>query len=54
MVVNPGTLSKRRGPGSYAQMSIHPRKLSDHELSGGSTKVAHNIFERARVDIIRI
>ena len=52
LVINPGTLSKRRGPGTYAQVALHPRKLSKEEQS--EPMVGHKVFERARVDIIRI
>ena len=57
MVVNPGSLSKRKGPGTYAQLAIHPRKLTqeDREAEGnGGTMVGHHIFDRARADIVRI
>jgi len=53
LVVNPGTLSKRKGPGTYTQMSIHPRKLTEEERDVGKM-CGHKIFERARVDIVRI
>lgn len=52
MVINPGTLSKRRAAGTYSQMSLQPRILQDEERSQKS--VPHKIFERARVDVIRI
>lgn len=50
--INPGTLSKRRGAGSYAAVSIHPRVLTDEERE--AEMVAHNIHDRARVDIAKI
>ncbi len=53
LVVNPGTLSRRRGPGTYIQMTIYPRKVTDEERESG-TPVGHNLFARARVDILRI
>ena len=53
LVVNPGTLSKRKGAGTYAQMTIYPRKLTEQERSE-ETVVGHNLFERARVDVVRI
>lgn len=53
-VVNPGTLSKRKGPGTYAQMSIHPRKLEEEELSNPTRKVGSRLYDRARADIVRI
>jgi DNA polymerase alpha-primase complex, polymerase-associated subunit B len=51
LVINPGTLSKRRGAGTYAKMLVYPPKL-DNQLRDGM--VAHRIFERARVEITRI
>ena len=52
LVVNPGYLSKRKAAGTYTKMTIHPRSLTDEER--GSSVVAHQVFERARVDIVRI
>ncbi|KAK2861136.1 hypothetical protein FQN49_004502 [Arthroderma sp. PD_2] len=52
LVINPGKLSKRRGPGTYAQVALHPRKLAEEEQD--SKYVGHKVFDRARVDIIRI
>ncbi|GLA05959.1 DNA polymerase alpha subunit B [Aspergillus niger] len=51
-VINPGTLSKRRGAGTYAQMAIQPRRIEDEERE--QKQVSHKLYERARVDIIRI
>ncbi|KAL8730371.1 MAG: hypothetical protein Q9166_004136 [cf. Caloplaca sp. 2 TL-2023] len=53
LVVNPGPLSKRKGAGTFAQMTIYPRKLTDQERSPGAL-VGHKLFERARVDVVRI
>lgn len=53
LVVNPGLLSKRKAAGTYARLTIHARELSDEEKSQ-KKDVANNLFERARVDIIRI
>jgi len=52
VVINPGYLSKREKAGTYAKMTIYPRSLTDEERR--SPVVAHQVFERARVDIIRI
>ena len=56
VVVNPGTLSKRRGAGTFAQLSILPRKLRAEEEGdqGEATVVGHELFDRARVDVVRI
>lgn len=51
--MNPGSLSKRKGPGTYIQMTIYPRKVTDEERMQGNS-VGHNLFDRARVDIFRI
>lgn len=53
LVVNPGTLSKRNGAGTYVQMAIHPRNVTDEEREEGKA-VGHDVFDRARVDIVRI
>lgn len=53
LVVNPGPLSKRKGAGTFAQMTIYPRKLTEQERREGKP-VAHKLFERARVDVVRI
>ncbi|KAK2779993.1 DNA-directed DNA polymerase alpha subunit pol12 [Onygenales sp. PD_12] len=52
LVINPGTLSKRKAAGSFAQMALHPRKLTEEELN--AKQLGHNIYDRARVDVIRI
>ena len=57
MVVNPGPLSKRKGPGTYAQLAIHPRDLTTEERDCERTNgevVAHKVFDRARAEIVRI
>lgn len=53
LVINPGYLSKRRGAGTYARMTLYPPSLSDIESSGGNM-MGHKIFDRARVEITRI
>ncbi|KAF9884452.1 DNA-directed DNA polymerase alpha subunit pol12 [Aspergillus nanangensis] len=52
LVINPGTISKRRAAGTYAQMAIHRRDLNDEER--GKKQLGHKLYERARVDILRI
>jgi len=52
MVINPGTLSKRKAPGTFSQMSLHPRRLSDEERT--KANVPHDVFERARINVVRI
>lgn len=51
LVINPGYLSKRRGAGTYARMTLYPPSL-DGEVADGM--VSHRVFDRARVEIVRI
>ncbi len=53
LVINPGTLSKRKGAGTFAQLTIYPRKVTDEERAKGDV-VGHHLFDRARADIVRI
>ncbi|KAI9736133.1 MAG: DNA-directed DNA polymerase alpha subunit pol12 [Cirrosporium novae-zelandiae] len=53
LVINPGHLSKRRGPGTYAQLTVNAREVTDEERQAGKM-VGHKMYERTRVDIIRI
>lgn len=53
LCVNPGTLSKRRGPGTYVAMNLTPRKIASDEEREAEV-LGHNVFERARVDVTRI
>jgi DNA polymerase alpha subunit B len=52
-VINPGTLAKRRAAGTYARVIVQPAVVSDAEREKGLA-VAHKIWERTRVDIVRI
>jgi DNA polymerase alpha subunit B len=52
LVINPGYLSKRRGPGTYARMTLYPHSASDVGATEGM--VGHEVFKRARVEITRI
>ncbi len=52
LVINPGVLSRRKAPGTYARLSVQERELSENER--GSKMVGHKVFERARVEIVRI
>lgn len=53
LVINPGTLSKRRAAGTYARMIINPARVTDEEREIG-VAVTHKLWERARVDIVKI
>ncbi|RDW63102.1 DNA-directed DNA polymerase alpha subunit POL12 [Aspergillus mulundensis] len=52
LTINPGTLSKRRAAGTYAQMAIHPRRVAEEERE--QKNISHKLYERTRVDIVRI
>lgn len=53
LVINPGYLSKRRGAGTYARVTLYPPSASGaDETTGGM--VSHKVFSRARVEITRI
>ncbi|KIX08500.1 uncharacterized protein Z518_03156 [Rhinocladiella mackenziei CBS 650.93] len=52
MVINPGQLSKRKAAGTFSQISLQPRILTEEEK--GARNVPNKVFERARVDIVRI
>ena len=53
LVVNPGYLSKRKGAGTYAKLTIYPYSLTDEERAS-KTMLGHRLFDRARVDILKI
>ena len=53
-MLNPGPLSKRKGAGTYAQMTVYPRCLRREERERDDVLVGHKVFERARVDVVRI
>lgn len=52
MIINPGQLSKRKAAGTYSQMTVTPRILSEEEKA--ERTVLHKVFERARVEVVRI
>ena len=49
VAVNPGSCSKRMGAGTYVEMIVEPPKAA-----GGKEGVAHRVFERARVEVVRV
>ncbi|KAF4584505.1 DNA polymerase alpha subunit B [Ophiocordyceps camponoti-floridani] len=51
LAINPGHLSKRKGPGTYAHMTLCAPDVTTAE---GDAVVGHRIFDRARVEIVRI
>lgn len=63
LVINPGTLSKKKGSGTFARFYINPAEISEEDREEQRRRekeslepkmVAHGIFERAKVDIIKI
>ncbi|KAI8298265.1 DNA polymerase alpha primase associated subunit [Colletotrichum sp. SAR11_240] len=50
LVINPGYLSKRRGAGTYARLTLFPPKVD----TSSDTMVSHGIFDRARVEVKKI
>jgi DNA polymerase alpha subunit B len=53
LCINPGTLSKKRGAGTFASLNVQPKALSDEKRETGEP-LANSVFERARVDVVRI
>ncbi|KAL6709138.1 DNA-directed DNA polymerase alpha subunit pol12 [Coniothyrium glycines] len=53
LVINPGTLAKRRAAGTYARVIVKPAVVIDAEREAGIA-LAHKLWERTRVDIMRI
>ncbi|KAI5862737.1 DNA polymerase alpha, subunit B [Durotheca rogersii] len=53
LVINPGYLSRAESNGTYARMVLYPPKLMTQQLSSGGM-ASHRVFERARVEIVRI
>ncbi|GAB0132607.1 hypothetical protein EsDP_00001037 [Epichloe bromicola] len=49
LAINPGSLSRRKGAGTYARMTLHAPSVE-----GSSDMISHRIFDRARVEIVRI
>lgn len=50
LAVNPGCLSRRRGAGTYARMTVRAAPAA----GSGADVVSHGVFDRARVEIVRI
>ena len=53
LCINPGTLSKKRGAGTFSSLSVEPKVLTKEEREAGK-EVAHSVFERVRVDVVKI
>ena len=50
VAVNPGSCSKRMGAGTYVEMVVEAARVEDM----GEEGVAHRVFERARVEVVRV
>jgi DNA polymerase alpha subunit B len=50
VVVNPGMAAKPRGPGTWVVMTVGPKEVEE----AGEEEVAHEVWERARVEVRRI
>ncbi|KAL0943684.1 DNA polymerase subunit alpha B [Colletotrichum truncatum] len=50
LVINPGYLSKRRGAGTYARLTLFPLKVDGQS----EAMLSHGIFDRARVEVKKI
>lgn len=49
-MINPGPLSKRRGAGTYARMTLRAPSTEADDAA----MVSHKVFERARVEVVKI
>ncbi|CAK7234724.1 DNA-directed DNA polymerase alpha subunit pol12 [Sporothrix curviconia] len=54
LMINPGYLSRRRGAGTYARMTLYAPQPAEEHDGDETTMVGHRIFERARVEITKI
>lgn len=62
VIVNPSALTRRNQPGTFAKLTIYP--LDKAELEDGknamstdegeSNETLHRVYERCRVDLVRI
>lgn len=53
LVINPGVVARRKAPGTYARVAVGEAVLTEEERGAGTT-VAHKLYERARVEIVKI
>ncbi|KAF4551299.1 DNA polymerase alpha subunit B-like protein [Elsinoe fawcettii] len=52
VAVNPGTASKRKAAGTFAELKIRKREVREEERE--REVLGHELFNRARVDIVRV
>ncbi|KFY72064.1 hypothetical protein V499_07759 [Pseudogymnoascus sp. VKM F-103] len=53
LVINPGVVARRKAAGTFARVSVGEAGLTEEERGGGLT-VAHKLYERARVEIVKV
>ena len=60
LVINPGVVSKRKAPGTYAHLTLYPATFGPDDAAekkheqDDAEMITHKVFQRGRVDIIRI
>ena len=63
IIVNPGSLCRKNAAGTYTKLTIHPTPKAELQASGQAMTVdgdsdtqasEHRIYERCRVDIVRV
>lgn len=54
LCINPGTLTKGGGGGTYAMLNIHPLPFDRLEKMAPGTEVPHEVARRTSVEIVRI
>lgn len=52
LVINPGTVSRRKAPGTYTQLAVYPLVSGEERTEG--KMIPHKLFERARVDVVKV
>jgi DNA polymerase alpha subunit B len=53
LVINPGYLSKRRAAGTYARLIVYAPSIPEDQRNAG-VMISHRLFDRARVEVLRI
>lgn len=56
VAINPSYLAKGNSAGTYCKMSIHPQNKERLARTGEAEEeeIEHEVYERARVDVLRI
>lgn len=53
ITINPGSLSKKAGPGTYAKLYVEPKDVTSEE-DDATGLLLHEVWKRARIDIVKI